>query len=92
MKTIKIGNKEVTIKFYYGRNGKSDLLQNETKCTVRIEDLPNMSLKSFVGIARKHDQDMFCKEIARKRSLKSALRGCADRYERRLIWNVYLNR
>ena len=92
MKTVKIGNKEVTIKFYYGRNGKSELLPNETKCTIQIKDFAAKTSRSFDGIARKHDQDMFCKEIARKRSLKSALKGCSDRYERRFVWNVYLNR
>lgn len=92
MKTVKVGNKEITIKFYYGRNNKSELLPNETKCTIQIEDSVGKIIRSFNGIARKHDQDMFCKEIARKKSLKSALKSCDDRFCRRVVWMAYLNR
>ena len=92
MKTVEIGNKKVTIKFYYGRNGGSALSQNETKCTIKVEDSKGSLLGEFNGIARKHDQDMFCKEIARKKSLKSALRMCNDREQRRIVWLTYLTR
>lgn len=92
MKTVEIGNKKVTIKFYYGRNGGSELSQNETKCIVHIANQQNERLGQFVGISRKHDQDMFCKEIARKKSLKSALRMCNDREQRRIVWLTYLTR
>jgi hypothetical protein len=86
----------VTLKWRYGKDLNHPLINrnvvhNETVCTLIFKGLNTE--KTVTGITYKNPCDQFCKEVARKLSLKRALNTAKlTREERTIVWKTYFNR
>lgn len=90
MKTTKVGSIEISMKWQYGANNKTEkstLRPTQTKCTIVID-----GSVEFEGIASRYYKDHFCKESARRSSLAYALSHCVDRPLRTAVWTAYWKR
>jgi len=54
---------------------------------------PDESEELYIGIAKCHENDNYCRETGRKISLTRAMQNSTlSKHERRLVWEAYLGR
>lgn len=92
MKTQTIGNQTVSIKFHYGIKGFQGLKKTQTACNVII-DSPDGQIITPMAVVSRHFRDNFCKEKARKESLRRALEASTmNKSMREIVWRAYFLR